>query len=262
MSCAPLTVSAWLGVLGLLTGVSAVGAAEHIATVAWANRAELGTPLSGVVAKVAVRAGDEVAEGDLLLELDRRGLEAGVVAALAREQEAEADRAEAERELGRTQEMYDRTLLAEHDLQKARIALQAAEARFLAAQAAHTEADLNLEYSQVRAPFAGRVIAVAAYPGQVVVNRLQAQTLAIVAEGGDLVARVLATPEQAVVMAPGQPVQLSVGGRQWAGEVTGIGLEPISGSGESAQYGVDVGLALPEGVRLLPGQQVKVTTHE
>ena len=55
-------------------------------------------------------------------------------------------------------------MLSEHELQVAKIGLTSADAAVQAAQSALTQAQLDLEYSVIRAPFAGVVVQRAAKP--------------------------------------------------------------------------------------------------
>jgi RND family efflux transporter MFP subunit len=106
---------------------------------------------------VAFEEGAYVAEGDLLFVIDKRPFEAArdrAEAELARAQAA-ADNAEAERRRGETllargtisQEEYDRRLSAKRE----------ADAAVVAARAGLRAAELDLEFTEIRAPIAGRI---------------------------------------------------------------------------------------------------------
>jgi multidrug efflux pump subunit AcrA (membrane-fusion protein) len=62
-------LSVWFGLLALLLNFPAM-AADVEALIQWSRRTELATPVSGVVASVAVNAGERAAKGQLLLTLD------------------------------------------------------------------------------------------------------------------------------------------------------------------------------------------------
>ena len=93
------------------------------ATLQWGQRAELGTLVSGVVAEVPVRAGQSVNKGALLVTLDDRGFRARVQGAQAAVTRTGVRFEEAKREQERAIELYDRTVLSEHERQLAEIAL-------------------------------------------------------------------------------------------------------------------------------------------
>ena len=107
----------------------------------------------------------------------------------ARLAKAREERDEAVRELERTQELFERTLLSVHDLQLAQIAATGAEADHSSAEAELAEAEIKLEYSRILAPFDARVVSVPAQPGETVVSRLQARPLVVVAPAGRMRAR-------------------------------------------------------------------------
>ena len=79
------------------------------------------------VLAVLMAGTQRVASGALLVELDQRVLRAGLAAAEARVALAKLKQAEAGRELDRTLELYDRTLLSEHEKQQAQIDAAAAD---------------------------------------------------------------------------------------------------------------------------------------
>lgn len=209
---------------GLVMVLVAVPAyAETLAGVLdWGRQVELGTLVSGVVAEVPVEPGQRVEAGAELVRLDQRDFEVRVRRARAAVASAEPKLAEAVRELERTQELYDRTLLADHDVELARIALAQAESALEVAQADLTEAELELERSTVRAPFDAQVLAVQAVPGQVVVNRLQVVPLVTVADVGRPIVRARVPAERRAGLEIGQAVAVQAGGHTLRGRISGI----------------------------------------
>ncbi|KXU34357.1 efflux transporter periplasmic adaptor subunit [Cephaloticoccus primus] len=112
--------------------------------------------VSGYIEQVHVREGQEVKAGEVLFTIDPRELQ-------ARLQRAEADlaRARAQAQLSASEAARAQTLVEHHAIstelweQRQSIATQA-QAEVQAAQAALTQARLNLEWTQVRAPIDGR----------------------------------------------------------------------------------------------------------
>lgn len=133
----------------------------------------IGVAVSGVVAEVLVSDGQRVNAGQLLLALDPRPFELKLAAARATVARLLPLRDERRRELERAEELYDRTVLSDVELQQARNAADAAEARYEEAVQLAALAELDLEYSRVRAPFAGTVRDLAVGPGSVVVSRCE-----------------------------------------------------------------------------------------
>ncbi|SCZ62870.1 efflux RND transporter periplasmic adaptor subunit [Thiohalomonas denitrificans] len=222
----------------------------------WLQRVELSTLVSGVVEQVAVAPGDRVAKGDLLVQLDQGALRAGFNQAEAELAFQQAALEEAERELERTQELYDRTLLSDHDLELARINAVRSKAAYQRAQAQLADARERLRYSAVRAPFDGVVLRRNVEPGQIVVTRLQSVPLVTMAGTGELLARMEAGAEQLAGIEAAEEIRVRVGDRQYRGEIYHIGVEPVAAGGD--RYPVDVVFS-PDSERTLRiGQPVVV----
>lgn len=242
---------------GLL--VSAVlQAGEVTGSLQWLRRVELSTPTSGLISQVAVNNGDEVQKGQLLLNLDPRGFNALLKKTEARVLSRREARDEARRELERTTEMYDRTLLSDHELQLAKITLSNAEAELLAAEAERTLARLELDYSRVTAPFDGVILERRAEVGQTVVTRMQSVPLLVLAETGRMLARVEVSEQELVALRTGLEVQVRAGGKVFHGKVQRVGMEPVIAAGGVARYEVDVVFEYPRTERLRAGQSAVV----
>lgn len=231
-----------------------VVAAEYDARVEWERRVELGTPVQGVISAVKAQAGQRVKAGAVLVQLDDRGFRADVTRASTRLQSLEAERAEARRERDRAEELYDRTVLSDHELQVALNNAKQAEADYAAARAALVEARMTLEYSAVRAPFDALVISVSAEQGQTVINELQPVTLVTVADANSMVARAELTGAQVNALEVGQDASVKLNGRNHAGKIKSIGLEPVDGGD---RYAVAVSFPL-DGQRYRVGQSATV----
>jgi RND family efflux transporter MFP subunit len=224
----------------------------------WSRRVELSTSVSGVVERVPVNAGEHVKEGAGLVYLDQRRFKSEVDKAEAEVGRLKRVLAEAKKELGRAKELYDRTLLSNHDLEVARIEHATALANFSAAKAALVDARLKLEYSVVRAPFPAVVLQVGAQKGQTVVSRLEAKPLVTVAESGRMIARVVVPEEQVGTLSEGDEATATVAGRKFTGRVARVGLEPANKTRPSG-YPVDVLFDYdPAQVVLRAGQKAEV----
>lgn len=142
---------------------------------------------SGVLTEVRVREGDQVAAGQVLARVDPRDRQ------LALEQ-AELRLARAEAELSRQARAFEADLVSEYDFDKAKFD------RDLAASERET-ARLELDRTEIRAPFAGRVTEVLLVAGA---HLDPAQQLLTLSDFDTLVVRLYLPERDVVGLAPGQ----------------------------------------------------------
>ena len=114
---------------------------------------------------VKVRAGDTVNRGDLLLELENSDIKAQVQQAEARIRGTSARLKEAKQNLDRVQELQKGGVMSVSDLDKAQAAHETLVAEMAGARQALEEARTDLSYTEIVAPFDGRVVDRFAEPG-------------------------------------------------------------------------------------------------
>jgi len=218
-----------LASLAFFALATSAAAADFPAVLDWSQRAVLSTPVSGVIDAVSVATGERVTAGQPLLQLDQRPFESALADASAQLRKHKLQRDEARRELERTRELYERTVISVHDLQLEEIAFAAAESDLTSAVTARDAASLQLEYSTLHAPFAGLVLALDVSAGMTVINTQQATPLVTLAQ--DRPMHALARIDAATLsgLAPGQAATVSVHGTRYAGRIGDIGAEPDSG---------------------------------
>jgi len=219
----------------------------------WANRVTLSVPVSGIVTVVSVRPGEAVTLGQSLLSLDAREVQARVAHANSAVKKLVLHRAEAEREWQRAQELFDRTVLSERELQLAEIGLNDADAAYQAAQAERIAAAVALECHSLKAPFAAWVLAVPVAPGQALVNTQQATPLVTLAAREFMRARANVDAAYVATLKADAAVAVRVGEQRFDARLVQIGLEPI-GSQRPPQYPVEVEFKVPVEVQLRAGQ--------
>ncbi|MCU7812282.1 MAG: efflux RND transporter periplasmic adaptor subunit [Candidatus Thiodiazotropha sp. (ex Notomyrtea botanica)] len=241
--------------VGVLLFSSQLKAQDLSAVTDWYNRVTLTTVSSGMVGKVNVSVGDQVAQGSLLIELDQRKLNARLAAAESRREAAMQVNSEARRELDRSLELYDRTLLSDHERKLAEIEAAKADAAFREAEAKLTAIRLQKEYSRINAPFNGLVAALHVQPGQSVINRLDATPLVTLVENRRMRASAQIDERTLPGLQIGDPVKIGVRGQWLEGEILLLGLDPIATSTNGALYAVEAGFAPAEGMGLRAGEQ-------
>ena len=246
----------YLFLLSVISLTSLTASAEEFeATLDWSKRVELSTQVNGLVQKVYAQAGDVVAKGDVLVQLDPRAFKADLKFAKANLKNTDQQTQEAKRELDRQADMYDRSMLSDRDLQIAKNNLTAAQSRYFQAQSSLTKAKLNLEYSAIRAPFNAIVIKTLAVKGQVVASQMNPPILVIVAEAKRMIARFYASAEKVNNLVNHQGVKVKVAGDDFQGKIFNIALEPEKT--KSGLYAVDVIFDTKDKV-LRAGQKVVV----
>lgn len=124
--------------------------------------------VTGYLAGTHFREGSLVKKGDLLFTIDDREYRAAVAAAEADVARAEARVTLAKEELKRSQSLIEAKAVSQGELDARSAELRQAEADQLAAKARLDQARLNLDFTQIRAPIAGRIGAAELKPGNLV----------------------------------------------------------------------------------------------
>lgn len=168
-------------------------------TLAPTRTVNIGSELSGTVARVLVDINDVVKKGQVLVALDTAKLEDQIRRSRATLAQAQAKVAQAQATLRETQASLARLeevarlsggkVPSQTELDTARAALERARADEDAARAAVTEAqaalstdETNLAKAAIRSPIDGTVLTRAVEPGNAVAASLQAVTLLTIAE--------------------------------------------------------------------------------
>jgi RND family efflux transporter MFP subunit len=121
------------------------------------KQVEVRARVSGLLDKIRFADGDLVKQGDILFEIEPRPFQIAVDGAKA---DVERNRAQviiAERDFQRGQTLATDKFMSTRDIDQRRLALDVAKAQLASAQAALENAELNLEWTRVRAPISGRV---------------------------------------------------------------------------------------------------------
>jgi multidrug efflux system membrane fusion protein len=138
----PRTAIAWTEFSGRLEAVERVDVRSRVA---------------GAVKAVHFREGALVKEGDLLVTIDPEPFAAEVDRLKAQVAAAEARVVFTRSELERGQQLLDKSIVSPREVDQRTNAHREAEANLKAARAALLSAQLNLGYTEIRAPVAGRV---------------------------------------------------------------------------------------------------------
>ncbi len=185
----------------------------------------VGAQLSGIVDKLNVEVGSKIRKGDVIAEIDSRGLQARLAQARAQIAVSEQDLRRAEVELSRVQRLDERKLVAESQVEDAQIALAQAQARLVKSRRDMEVVQTDLAYAVIRSPITGTVASVSTQEGETVAASFTTPTFVTVIEDGalELVAMVDETDIGSVAV--GNPVMFTVEAypsEEFAGQVARI----------------------------------------
>jgi RND family efflux transporter MFP subunit len=213
-----------------------------------AARTDLGFELGGRITEVLVEEGDVVAAGTVLARLDTSAL-IPERAALEAEMAALAADAELARlTLARSDALTERGFTSVAAQDDARLTLARAEAGMAAVRARIAGVDVRLEKSVLTAPFAARIGARMADPGQ---TAAAGQTVLVLFDTQPARARVGLPPELATGLEVGDRVTVELGGAELVATLRQIrpDLDPNTRSRS-------VVVTLPEGAEPVLGDTV------
>jgi len=121
------------------------------------DRVDVRSRVSGAIHAVHFREGSVVKQGDLLVTIDPAPYAAEVDRSKAQVAAAEARVAFTKAEVERGKQLLETRAMSPRDVDQRTNAFREAEANLQAAKAAMQTAELNLGYTEIRAPVAGRV---------------------------------------------------------------------------------------------------------
>jgi membrane fusion protein (multidrug efflux system) len=130
---------------------------EFVGRVEAQNRVDLRARVTGFMQERPFREGQEVREGQVLFRLERAPFEAEVARARATVASAEAELQNANSALARARDLVRSQAGTQVRVEEATAAQRTAQATLLGAQAQVRVAEINLGYTEITAPFSGKV---------------------------------------------------------------------------------------------------------
>src|SRR6516225_10000845 len=130
---------------------------EYVGRFVAVDSVEIRARVSGYLDRVHFTDGQMVKQGDLLFTIDRRPFQTTLDQAKGNLQQAQANLAFAEADLARGAQLVRERTITEQSFDQRTQAKRVAEASVTALTAAVKQATLDLEFTELRAPVAGRI---------------------------------------------------------------------------------------------------------
>jgi len=156
--------------------ISSTGTLQAVETV------QVGTQVSGTIKQIFVDFNDKVRKGQLLARLDTSVLEVAVSDAEAKVAIANAQLRQANDDLNRNKQLFDKALLPETDYNQSLTNVEVARAQLQSDEVALDRTRINLAYAEIMSPIDGIVIERSVDEGQTVAASLSAPTLFVIAK--------------------------------------------------------------------------------
>lgn len=141
---------------------------EFIGRIQAVDRVDLQSRVTAFLEERLFTEGAEVNQGDVLFRLERPPFQAQLEQARAGVAEAQAQLQNANLTLGRAQSLLSTPAGQRSTVDNATAAARTAQAQLLSAQAQERQAQINLDYTEIRAPVSGRIGRASVTPGNVV----------------------------------------------------------------------------------------------
>ncbi len=194
------------------------------------QQSDVASQASGRVLSVAVRPGDTVSEGDVLLEIDRATLELQLSQQRATADATRAQLVSSRQQLERTEELARQGLASPSALEQARSATAALDANLAALESAVQSAELALSNASVISPLSGSVASRSVEPGQTVNAGTPLLTIVNLDE---MEFQASASVNSSALVGPGQTVSVQVSGLgndTFTGSVTRVNPVAVAGT--------------------------------
>lgn len=236
--------------------VTATGTLESVTQV------DVGTQVTGIIAKLYADYNTQVKAGQLIAEIDKTTLDAELRSANANLESARTTYEYSKRNYDRDRQLHDKQLISDYEFETTRKEYQVAKAAYDKAQADRVRAAKNLSYAEIYSPIDGIVISREVEVGQTVVSSMNVANLFTIADLSNM--RVVADVDEADIgsVKMGMSASFTVDAFPndvFEGQVTQVRLKPTTTS-NVVTYEVLINAPNPE-LKLIPGLTANITIN-
>ena len=136
----------------------------------------VGTQISGIVTKLNVTVGSHIRKGEVIAEIESRGLDARIAQAKSQIEVDEASLRKVERDLARSHLLLDAQLIARQQTEDLEQDLKTSQARLEKSKSDLSVVESDLPYLTICAPITGTVASVSTQQGETVAASFNAPT--------------------------------------------------------------------------------------
>jgi RND family efflux transporter MFP subunit len=221
------------------------------------NEINLMFRVGGPLVKLPIKVGDQVNAGDILAEIDPQDYQVKVNQLQGELAAAKAAKELAIREYQRAVKMHkkDPLLISEAVLDQRKANVDSAAGQVIALEAGLQSAEDSLSYTQLKAPFSGRIVSTNVdnfeyvMPQQPIVKIVSLENLEVTIDVPENLISLTQAVENIEVSFPSMP------GVKTKGYITEIGSEA---SYRTRTYPVTLSIEKPQGIELFAGMSVSV----
>ncbi|MGA2508114.1 MAG: efflux RND transporter periplasmic adaptor subunit [Chitinispirillaceae bacterium] len=222
---------------------------------------QVGTQVSGTIARILVDFNSHVKKGQLIAVLDTTFLHAAVEDASASLRKAQAQEVLTHNTANRTKQLFDKGLAAQADLDQATSDWESAKAEISSMQSALDRANINLAYAFIVSPITGVIVNRNVDVGQTVAASFSTPTLFTIADDLSKM-QIQASIDEADIgqVKIGQSAKFTVDAypdRSFIGTVTQVRLQPTTVQ-NVVTYTVMIDVDNPD-LALMPGMTANIT---
>lgn len=234
------------------------------------SEVKISANVSARITDIAVKEGDVVSKGDLLVELDKTQYEASYEKAVSTVQSAKASRKKVTSELKRTKALFRGNLASEADMEAAEAQMELAESQVVQAEAVLKQAKDDLDKTRITAPMSGIVTSLKKETGEIALGSVfQEDVILIISDMSKVEVKVEVDETDVVNVAIGDTSQIeldAIPNTKFKGTVSEIAHSATTtGAGTQEQitnFVVEIAV-LGQDVRFRPGMSatVDITTE-